>query len=94
MAHSSKKSGVRIEIFTAPGCSRCQRATEMIKTALAQLPDTFEIVELNVLEHLEYATRLGIYTTPTIAVNGKRVFRGVPSKSQVLAFVQSLLEDR
>jgi len=93
MAYSKNKSQIRIEIFTAPGCSRCHRATEMIKMALAKLPETFEIVELNVLDHLEYATRLGIYTTPTIAVNGKRVFRGVPSKKQVMAFVQSLLED-
>ncbi len=81
---------MRIEIFTSPGCSRCHRATEMIRETLKQLPDSVEITELNVLDHLAYATRLGVYTTPTIALNGKLVFRGVPSKRQVMEFVERI----
>ncbi len=79
-----------IEVFTSPGCSKCKHITRMIMDLLKDLPEEVTLREINVLDELEYATRLGVYTTPTIALDGKLVFRGVPTRKQIVQFVQKI----
>ncbi|MCF6301021.1 MAG: thioredoxin family protein [Proteobacteria bacterium] len=45
--------------------------------------------EVNVLEQIDYVVSLGVLNTPAIAINGKLVFRSMPSPSLILKEIQS-----
>ncbi len=82
----------KIEIFNTPGCTKCTQA----KKHLVQLMDEYgsdvlQVTELNVLEHLDYAVKIGVLTTPAIAIDGKLCFTGLPSVKKLRAHLDKIL---
>lgn len=87
----SKNSVIMIEVFATPHCRRCQGATQLVHAVAQELAnDTLQWREVNVIEEIDYAVRLGVIATPAIAINGKLVFTSLPSKKKLKMHVQAL----
>ncbi len=71
---------LKVEVFSSPGCSKCGHAKEVLRKIAEELGGgRITWREVNVLEELDYAVRLGVLSTPAIAVNGELVFTALPS---------------
>jgi glutaredoxin len=81
---------VLVEVLTASGCSRCQKARALAREVIAELDDSrIHYREINVLEEIDYAVRLGVLSTPAIALNGELVFPTPPPRAKLR---QAILE--
>ncbi|MBB4517469.1 thioredoxin family protein [Paraburkholderia fungorum] len=76
--------GIKVEVFSTPGCSHCDRARDSLK-AIAQAfgEDRVTWREVNLLNELDYAVELGVLTPPSLAINGELVFARLPSAAQL-----------
>jgi glutaredoxin len=74
---------IKIELFSTPGCSHCQRAQESLKeVALAFAEAEVTWRDINVLDALDYAVELGVLTPPSIAIDSELIFPRLPSVAQ------------
>jgi thioredoxin 1 len=84
--------GIRVEVFSSPGCSKCGHAKEVLKKIADELGgNRVTWREVNVLEEIDYAVRLGLLSTPAIAIDGELVFTGVPSAKKLRAVLEHRL---
>ena len=84
---------INVEVFSSPGCGKCGHAKEVLRKIAQEMGGEIEWREVNILEELDYAVRLGVMSTPAIAVNGKLVFTALPSATKLrLALEQALRE--
>lgn len=75
---------INIEIFSSPGCSKCDYAKETLKKMVAELGEnkvTWRSV--NIINEIDYAVSLKILSTPSIAINGDVVFTSLPSAKKL-----------
>jgi thiol-disulfide isomerase/thioredoxin len=73
-----------VEVLTASGCGRCQKTKTLAKAVIAELNDSrVSYREINVVEEIDYAVRLGVMSTPAIALDGELVFAAPPSKAKL-----------
>lgn len=80
----SDQHTVIVEVLTASGCGHCQKARALVKETIAELGDhQVQYREINVVEEIDYAVRLGLLSTPAIALDGKLVFPAPPSKAKL-----------
>jgi len=83
--------GIKVEVFSSPGCSKCGHARELLKKiAQEQGAHSLSWREVNILEELDYAVQLGVLSTPAIAIDGELIFTGLPSARKL----QTVLEQR
>ena len=84
---------IKVEIFSSPGCSKCSRAKEMLHKMVAEL-DADRIIwrEVNILNELDYSVKLGVLSTPAIAIDNELVFSGLPSPKKLHAYLERRLE--
>ena len=84
---------IKVEVFSSPGCGKCGHAKDVLRAIAQEMGDEIAWREVNILEELDYAVRLGVMSTPAIAVNGKLVFTALPSAAKLrLALEQALRE--
>ena len=84
---------INIEIFSSPGCGKCGHAKEVLyKIADAMGGDKIQWREVNILEEIDYAVGLGVMTTPSIAINGKLIFAGLPSAKKLRGELKQQLQ--
>ncbi len=84
---------INIEIFSSPGCGKCGHAKEVLcKITDAMGGDKIQWREVNILEEIDYAVGLGVMTTPSIAINGKLVFAGLPSAKKLRGELEQQLQ--
>ena len=84
---------ILVEVFTAPGCSQCGRAKDVLRKIVEAWADNrLEWREVNLLEEIDYAVQLGVLATPAIAVGGKLVFTALPSEKKLHQLLQQQLE--
>lgn len=74
---------MKIELFYAPGCDKCDSARGDLKNTAERLAPGVEWLELNILENMDYAVELGVLTLPAMAVDGTLEFTRLPSASQL-----------
>jgi glutaredoxin len=85
---------VMVEILTASGCGRCAKAKTLIREAITELDDSrIQYREVSMVEEIDYAIRLGVLSTPAIALNGELVFPSPPSKTKLKQAIQQCLGD-
>jgi thioredoxin 1 len=81
---------IQVEVFSAPGCSKCSHAKEVLRKLVNELGDnTVAWREVNILEELDYAVDLGVLSTPAIAIDGKLVFSTLPTPNKLRAELES-----
>ena len=84
---------INVEVFSSPGCGKCGHAKEVLRKIAQEMGGEIEWREVNILEELDYAVRLGVMSTPAIAVNGNLVFTALPPAAKLrLALEQALRE--
>jgi len=81
-----------VEVLTASGCARCQGAKALVKAVVAELADPrIDSREVDVIEQIDHAVKLGVLRVPAIAIGGELVFSAAPSKNQLRRAIQSRL---
>jgi len=85
---------VKAEVFFSTGCNKCRQATKMLRKLSEELGgDRIEWREVDVLAELEYAAALGVRAVPSIAVDGRLRFTGLPSLRMLRAELDRGLTD-
>jgi len=75
---------IKVEVFSAPGCTRCGQAKDILRKVAEEIGGgRLTWREVSVVEELDYAVKLGVLSTPAIAVNGKLVFTALPSAKKL-----------
>lgn len=71
---------IKVEVFSSPGCGKCGHAKEVLRRLAEEIGGgLIEWREVNVLDEMDYAVRLGVLSTPAIAIDGNLTFTGLPS---------------
>ena len=73
----------KVELLTAPGCSKCERAKESIKSVLKRFKDKISYTEIDVSKNPKKLLEYGVMTTPVVIINGKLAFEGTPSEKEL-----------
>lgn len=82
---------LKVEVFSSPGCAKCGHAKDVLKKVAEEVGGSrIEWREVNVLDDMDYAVKLGVLSTPAIAVDGKLLFSSLPSEKKL----RKLLEQR
>lgn len=76
---------MKIELFHAPGCSRCADARESLKAAAETAVTGLEWREINVLDEMDYAVERGVLSLPAVVIDGELVFSSLPTPQQLRA---------
>ena len=85
---------IKLEVFSSPGCSKCAHAKALLrKVAMEFGSNVVEWREVNILKELDYSIKLGVLSTPAIAVNGELVFSGLPSQGKLRDFIRDKLKN-
>jgi thioredoxin 1 len=76
---------MKVELFHAPGCSRCAAARKDLKAAAETAVDGVEWREVNALDEIDYAVDHGVLSLPAIVVDGELMFSSLPTPQQLRA---------
>lgn len=86
---------LEVEVFSSPGCGKCGRAKEVLREIAEALgPDKVRWREVNVLEQIDHAVRLGVLATPAIAIDGELVFTALPSAKKLREALERRLKEQ
>lgn len=83
---------ILVEVFASPGCSKCGRTKKVLQAIAADIGDgRVELRQVDVIEELDYAVRLGVRSTPAIAFDGRLTFTGLTPARDLRAELQRRL---
>lgn len=83
---------VLVEVLTASGCGRCEKAKVLTKEVIAEFPAAnVQYRAINVVEEIDYAVTLGVMSTPAIALNGELIFSSTPSSNKLRQAIRERL---
>ena len=81
---------IKVEVFSSPGCTRCGQAKDILRKIAEEIGGgRLAWREVSVVEELDYAVKLGVLSTPAIAVNGRLVFTALPSAKKLRAALEA-----
>jgi len=84
---------VKIEVFYTEMCPYCPAALELVREVGAKFSDIIvEEVNTSTSEGMARANGYRIFSVPTIVINGKVAFVGVPEKEELIKAVKTKLE--
>lgn len=75
------KKAVSIEFFFAGGCSKCEKARDDLRET-AESTAEVEWNEIDIGKHPHRAVDVGVMSTPAVAIDGRLVFKSVPTPSE------------
>lgn len=83
---------IKVEAFSAPGCSKCAQVRDALKAIVDELgADRISWREVNVLDEIDYAVELGVMSPPAMAIDGELVFPALPSPPRLRAELEKRL---
>ncbi|SDD66186.1 thioredoxin family protein [Kordiimonas lacus] len=86
---------VIVELLTASGCNRCRQTRDRIRFVVADWPEgSFDYREVNVVEEIDYAVKLEVLSTPSVAIDGVLAFTGPPSEKKLHQALRDALDKR
>jgi len=75
---------IKVEVFSSPGCGKCGHAKEVLRKLAGELgSDQIHWNEVNILEDLDHAVKLGVLSTPSIAIDDELIFSSLPSAKKL-----------
>ncbi|MCH7850361.1 MAG: thioredoxin family protein [Nanoarchaeota archaeon] len=83
---------ISIEIVTAQGCAKCEKANEKIRGLMKGVKGV-TIKEINLIENPEIAVKYGIMSTPAIIINHKLEFTGIPDEDDLKKIIENKNEN-
>ncbi|HED35407.1 MAG TPA: glutaredoxin [Gammaproteobacteria bacterium] len=85
---------IKVEVFSAPNCNICGKATEILKALSNEIGDEkIAWRKVNVVEEIDLAVSLGIISTPSIVIDDELVFSGLPTTSKLREALLSRLKN-
>src|SRR5262249_16438433 len=84
-AHGVRKRRMKIELFYLPGCDKCARVKDGLRTAAEQVVPNLTWRQLSALDEMDYAVELGVTALPSIAIDEVVVFCSLPTPQQLCA---------
>lgn len=85
---------IKVEVFSAPGCSKCGKAKQVLKKIVDEWDSiAIEWREVDILEELDYAVQLGVLSTPAIAIDGELLFTALPSERKLRQTLEQYLPE-
>ena len=85
---------LKVEVFSSPGCAKCGHAKDVLKKVAEEVGGSrIEWREVNVLDDMDYAVKLGVLSTPAIAVNGEVLFTALPSEKKLRKVLEQRLRE-
>jgi len=86
---------LKIELITGTACPACVTMKARLKTVIDEVDQTqITYQEIDVLEDLDYAVKLGVLSTPAIAIDGRLAFSSPPSLKRLRRELQQRLMAR
>lgn len=87
---------IAVQLVTAPGCSKCEQAKQVIASAVDQHRGEYqiELTEVNLVEQPEIAAEHDIWSTPALVINGELVFQGRVDERELQAKLAAAAEGR
>lgn len=86
---------IKVEIFFTPGCGQCERAYDKLREIAGTFGDDVVVWrDVNLLDELDYAVKLGVLTPPSIAIDGELVFARLPSAAHLLQELELRLDQK
>ena len=82
------KKAVNVEFFFAGGCNNCVKAREALRDAAESTPQV-KWNEIDVGKNPHRAVDIGVVSTPAVAIDGKLVFKSVPTVSEFRDAIKS-----
>jgi thioredoxin 1 len=81
---------VEIEVYTSPTCPYCPHAMKLLNEVAPSFGQNVTVEEVNSWseEGQTRALKHGIMAVPTIVINGKVKFVGVPKKDELVKAIQ------
>ena len=73
----------KVQILKTPGCSSCAQATKLVKKIKKESKLTFVIEEVDIIKHPDLLQKYKIMTSPSIVVDGKLEFEGLPTEKKL-----------
>jgi glutaredoxin len=85
-----KKPSVFMEVLTTPQCTDCQKALSSAKRIAKAFGDSVFLMEVDTSteEGGARAAEYGVRNVPTIAINGRLAFEGVPQQTLLKKVVE------
>lgn len=81
---------LKVEVFSSPGCTKCGQAKDVLRKVVEEVGSgRIQWREVNVLDEMDYAVKLGVLSTPAIAMNGRLVFTALPSAKKLRATLEA-----
>jgi uncharacterized peroxidase-related enzyme len=74
---------MRIDLLTSPGCPGCPAARDIVRAFAEERPGV-EVHEWDLTRDPGPAVGRGIFATPAVIVDGKRIVLGVPSREELM----------
>jgi protein-disulfide isomerase len=85
---------LNVEVFSSPGCGKCSHARDVLRKLAEEIGGgRIRWREVNVLDEMDYAVRLGVLSTPAIALDGKLVFTALPSAKKLRRALEQKLHE-
>jgi thioredoxin len=83
---------IKVEIFSSPGCSRCDQVLDILQKITQELGAEYIAWRaVNVLDELDYAVELGVLSMPALAIDGELIFKSHPSTDKLREALESRL---
>ena len=82
------KKGVNIEFFFAGGCSNCAKARDDLREVAKSAADV-EWNEIDIGKHPHRAVDVGVVSTPAVAIDGRLVFKSVPTPTELRTAIKA-----
>ncbi len=84
---------VKIEMFYTLTCPNCKTLKKILKNVLPDFGDKFELKTTlaNMPAGMVKSMKLGIHAVPTLLINNEIVFRGVPTKEELINKLKTYL---
>ena len=81
---------VKIEVYTSPTCPYCPHAVKLLDEVAPSFGQNVTVEEVNSWseEGQTRALKYGIMAVPTIVINGKVRFVGVPKKDELVRAIR------
>ncbi|HWP48516.1 MAG TPA: thioredoxin family protein [Candidatus Limnocylindrales bacterium] len=73
---------IHLKLLTTSGCSRCDRAKQVIEKVWPDFPDV-KVEIINLIDHAELAVQYGVMVSPALVINEKVAFVGGVSENQL-----------
>jgi len=74
---------LKLELFSSPACGKCDQVKKKLQAIADQSGGAIAFTVVNILQEMDYALKLGVLSTPCIAVNGKLLTFGLPDMDEL-----------